>query len=113
MLHHATSRREHEEYGEQILTKAVKAGRRTYFFDVRATRADDYFLTITESRKMIAPDGSNIYDRHKIFLYKEDFSKFADALDEVVNFIRRSKPEFFESDIDKNDQTVPEEIPSF
>ena len=53
MLHHATSRRENEEYGEQILSKAVKAGRRTYFFDVRATRAVDYFLTITESRRGI------------------------------------------------------------
>ena len=98
MLPHATSRRESEEYGEQILSKAVKAGRRTYFFDVRATRADDYFLTITESRKTTAPDGSSSYDRHKIFLYKEDFSKFADALNEVVEFIRRSKPEFFEAE---------------
>lgn len=89
-------RTEREEYGDQILTKAVKAGRRTYFFDVRATRNDDYFLTITESRKIVAPDGSFVYDRHKIFLYKEDFAKFADGLEEVVEFIRRSKPEFFE-----------------
>lgn len=101
MLHHATSRRENEEYGEQILSKAVKAGRRTYFFDVRATRADDYFLTITESRKMTAADGSSLYDRHKIFLYKEDFSKFAEALTEVTDFIRRNKPEFFEQESDK------------
>ena len=99
MLHEATPRRENEEYGEQILSKAVKAGRRTYFFDVRATRADDYFLTITESRKMTAPDGVGVvYDRHKIFLYKEDFAKFADALTEVVDYIRRAKPEFFEQE---------------
>lgn len=91
-----TPRRDSEEYGEQILTKAVKAGRRTYFFDVRATRADDYFLTITESRKMNNPDGSVTYDRHKIFLYKEDFAKFTDGLSETLDFIRRSKPEFFE-----------------
>lgn len=109
MLHHATSRREHEEYGEQILTKAVKAGRRTYFFDVRATRADDYFLTITESRKMTTPDGNSVYDRHKIFLYKEDFAKFADALSEVVDFIRRSKPDFFETEMSRNDETATEE----
>lgn len=109
MLHHTTSRREQEEYGEQILTKAVKAGRRTYFFDVRATRADDYFLTITESRKMTTSDGNSVYDRHKIFLYKEDFAKFADALSEVVDFIRRSKPEFFESNTLRNDETEPEE----
>ncbi len=96
MLHPATPCRENEEYGEQIMTKAVKAGRRTYFFDVRATRADDYFLTITESRKITASDGSCVYDRHKIFLYKEDFDKFADALGEVVGFIKQSKPDFFE-----------------
>ena len=99
MLHEATPRRENEEYGEQILSKAVKAGRRTYFFDVRATRADDYFLTITESRKMPGTDGAGVvYDRHKIFLYKEDFAKFADALTEVVDYIRRAKPEFFEQE---------------
>lgn len=87
--------------GDQILTKAVKAGRRTYFFDVRATRGDDYFLTITESRKMPNPDGTCSYDRHKIFLYKEDFAKFAGGLQEVIDFIRRSKPEFFEQVAEK------------
>ena len=85
------SRRDNEDYGDQIFSKAVKAGRRTYFFDVRATRGDDWFLTITESRKITAADGSSSYDRHKIFLYKEDFSKFADGLEEVVEFIRRNK----------------------
>ncbi len=89
------SRRDNDDFGDQIISKAVKAGRRTYFFDVRATRADDYFLTITESRKMTQPDGSISYDRHKIYLYKEDFVKFADGLQEVVDFIKRSKPEFF------------------
>lgn len=84
-------RRDNEDYGDQILSKAVKAGRRTYFFDVRATRGDDWFLTITESRKITAPDGSSSYDRHKIFLYKEDFTKFSEGLGEIVDFIRRSK----------------------
>ena len=84
-------RRDNEDYGDQILSKVVKAGRRTYFFDVRATRGDDWFLTITESRKITAPDGSSSYDRHKIFLYKEDFTKFSEGLGEVVDFIRRSK----------------------
>lgn len=96
MSSQAAPRRESEEYGDQILTKAVKAGRRTYFFDVRATRADDYFLTITESRKITNPDGSCTYDRHKLFLYKEDFAKFSDGLHEALDFIRRSKPDFFE-----------------
>ena len=67
-------RKESEEVGEHILTKAVKAGRRTYFFDVRATRGNDYYLTITESRKTTVADGSVVFDRHKIFLYKEDFA---------------------------------------
>lgn len=100
----AAPRRESEEYGDQILTKAVKAGRRTYFFDVRATRADDYFLTITESRKTTNADGSCSYDRHKLFLYKEDFAKFSDGLQEVLDFIRRSKPEFFEQQKAESEQ---------
>ena len=91
MQPHSQLRRENADYGDPILSKAVKAGRRTYFFDVRATRGDDYFLTITESRKITAPDGSATFDRHKIFLYKEDFAKFAEGFNEVVEFIRRTK----------------------
>ncbi|MBQ9137459.1 MAG: PUR family DNA/RNA-binding protein [Alistipes sp.] len=87
---------EGEDYGDQILSKAIKAGRRTYFLDVRATRGGDYFLTITESRKVSHADGSFSYDRHKIFLYKEDFSKFTEGLNEVIDFIKENKPEFFE-----------------
>ena len=79
-------RKEGEEYGDQVLSKTVKAGRRTYFFDVRATRADDYFITITESRKLVDADGRTSYDRHKIFLYKEDFDKFAAGLLEAIQF---------------------------
>ena len=101
-----TFRTDGEDFGEQILSKVVKAGRRTYFLDVRATRANDYFLTITESRKKTAPDGTVSYDRHKIFLYKEDFSKFLEGLEEVIGFIKREKPEFFEEEpaIDSNDE---------
>ena len=76
-------RKESEEVGEHILTKAVKAGRRTYFFDVRATRGNDYYLTITESRKTTVADGSVVFDRHKIFLYKEDFARFDRTLRKV------------------------------
>ena len=88
-------RKESEEVGEHILTKAVKAGRRTYFFDVRATRGNDYYLTITESRKTTVADGSVVFDRHKIFLYKEDFARFDRTLREVLDFIaacQRAKP---------------------
>ena len=80
-------RKESEEVGEHILTKAVKAGRRTYFFDVRATRGNDYYLTITESQKTTVADGSVVFDRHKIFLYKEDFARFDRTLREVLDFI--------------------------
>ena len=91
-----TRQEKDEQRDDSILSKAVKAGRRTYFFDVRATRTDDYYLTITESRKMTNPDGTSSYNRHKIFLYKEDFNKFAHCLEEVVAFIRKEKPNDFE-----------------
>lgn len=88
-----TPRREGEEFHEdQILSKAVKAGRRTYFFDVRATRGDDYFLTITESRKTVDAEDKTTYDRHKIFLYKEDFDKFVHGLSETLDYIRSHRP---------------------
>lgn len=72
---------------EDIYSKAVRAGKRTYFFDVKSTRGHDLFLTITESKKRPQPDGSVTYEKHKIFLYKEDFDKFLgglhDAFDEI------------------------------
>ena len=83
------------EGGEEVYSKAVRAGRRTYFFDVKATRGDDYFLTITESRKKQGKDGTFFFDKHKIYLYKEDFAKFSDGLDEVIAYIKEHKPEFF------------------
>ena len=73
---------------EEIYTQRVKAGKRTYFFDVKATRAQDYYLTITESRRRNNADESVSYEKHKIFLYKEDFLKFADALQDAVDYVR-------------------------
>ena len=78
---------EGEDYGDQILSKAIKAGRRTYFLDVRATRGGDYFLTITESRKVSHADGTFSFDRHKIFLYKEDFEKFLNELQNAIGYV--------------------------
>ena len=69
---------------EEIYAKAVRAGKRTYFFDVRTTRGGDYFLTITESKRRYNDDGTFRYQKHKIFLYKEDFDKFTEALTETV-----------------------------
>ena len=76
---------------DDVYSKAVKAGKRTYFFDVKATRADDYYLTITESKKKWNDEGRYYYEKHKLFLYKEDFDKFSEGLQEVVDFIRREK----------------------
>lgn len=98
MISDTMPRRDGDEYGEQIYTKAVRAGKRTYFFDVKATRNDDYYLTITESRKKIDSDGSSVYSRHKIYLYKEDFKKFMNGLSEMIDYIKVHKPEFFEHD---------------
>lgn len=84
---------EGEDFGDQILSKAIKAGRRTYFLDVKSTRGGDYFLTITESRKVSRADGSFSFDRHKIFLYKEDFEKFTEGLNEVLDFIKAHQAE--------------------
>ena len=72
---------------EEIFTKIVRAGKRTYFFDVKATRKDDYYLTITESKKRLGKEGKVFYEKHKIFLYKEDFEKFADGLRDAVAYI--------------------------
>lgn len=75
---------------EEIYSKSVRAGKRTYFFDVKATRNNDYYLTITESKKKFGEDGSHNFEKHKIFLYKEDFEKFSEGLDEVVNYIKNA-----------------------
>ena len=72
---------------EEIFSRSVRAGRRTYFFDVRSTRAEDYYMTITESKKFSHDDGTAHYKKHKIYLYKEDFDDFATSLKEVADFI--------------------------
>ncbi|NMH86319.1 PUR family DNA/RNA-binding protein [Flavivirga algicola] len=76
---------------EEIFSKVLRAGRRTYFFDVRATKADDYYLTITESKKFTNDDGSFHYKKHKIYIYKEDFSEFKDILAEMTDYIIEKK----------------------
>ncbi|ETN97003.1 Protein of unknown function [Zhouia amylolytica] len=78
---------------DEIFSKVLRAGRRTYFFDVRETKAGDYYLTITESKKFTHDDGSFHYKKHKIYLYKEDFDAFKEILDETTNFIIDNKGE--------------------
>ena len=70
---------------EEIFSKVMRAGRRTYFFDVRATKAGDYYLTITESKKFTNDDGSFHYKKHKIYLYKEDFHEFKENLEQMID----------------------------
>ena len=77
---------------DEIHSKAVRAGKRTYFFDVKATKRNDYYLTITESKKRFNKDGRFYYEKHKIFLYKEDFEKFMEGLTEVIEFIKTANP---------------------
>ena len=87
---------------ESVYSKRIRAGkRRTYFFDVRATRGNDYYITITESRKKFNEDG---YDRHKIFLYKEDFNKFLKALTEAVDYVKTDLMPDFDFDAYNHDQ---------
>ena len=81
---------EEKNQSEEIFTKVVRAGKRTYFFDVKATKKEDYYLTITESKKRIGKDGKFFYEKHKIFLYKEDFDKFRDGLYDTVSFIEKN-----------------------
>ncbi|WP_405381226.1 PUR family DNA/RNA-binding protein [Maribacter sp. LLG6340-A2] len=76
---------------EEIHSKVLRAGRRTYFFDVRSTKAGDYYLTITESKKFTHDDGSFHYKKHKIYLYKEDFEAFRENVEEMMDFIINEK----------------------
>lgn len=76
---------------EDIFSKVLRAGRRTYFFDVRSTKAEDYYLTITESKKFTNDDGSFHYKKHKIYIYKEDFEEFKDILAEMTDYIIKEK----------------------
>lgn len=87
---------------ESLFSKRIKAGkRRTYFFDVRSTRGNDYFITITESKKRFDDNG---YDRHKMFLYKEDFNKFLNALTETMNYVKTDLMPDFDFDAYNHDQ---------
>lgn len=98
---------------EEIYSKVLRAGRRTYFFDVRSTKAGDYYLTVTESKKFTNDDGSFHYKKHKIYLYKEDFVDFQELMAEMMGFIIDSKgseviserhQKNFKKDEDENDE---------
>ena len=99
---------------DEIYSKALRAGRRTYFFDVRSTKAGDYYLTVTESKKFTEEDGTFHFKKHKIYLYKEDFSEFKNILDEMTDYIISEKgeeviSEKHQKDFKKDDENAEDE----
>ena len=97
------------KFREEIYSKAVRAGKRTYFFDVKSTRRDELYLTITESKKRFEQDGNFHFEKHKIFLYKEDFDKFIEGLQEVISFIDQNQNEDYDDEFD-NIEIVEEKV---
>ena len=91
---------------EEIHSKSIRSGKRTYFFDVKSTRQDELYLTITESKKRFSPDGSFQYEKHKIFLYPEDFENFAGLLSEMIEYID-------EHQVEKNNETTGSSNPDY
>ncbi|HCC71874.1 MAG TPA: DNA-binding protein [Bacteroidales bacterium] len=106
--------KENESNGrEEVYTRIIRAGNRTYFLDVKSTRKNDLYLTITESKKRFNKDGKFFYEKHKLFLYQEDFEKFSDGLEDVFSFIRNSdirpEPDEEEAGTDITVDTAKEE----
>jgi DNA-binding ferritin-like protein (Dps family) len=103
---------ENKDRQDEIFSKAVRAGKRTYFFDVKATRSNEYYITITESKRKFNNDqGKFFYEKHKLFLYKEDFEKFQNGLKDVIEFIETGKiPEIpVDEIVNTNESAFPEE----
>jgi hypothetical protein len=100
------------KFKQEIHSQVIRAGKRTYFFDVKSTRNDEYYLTITESKKRLENDGKFLYEKHKIFLYKEDFDDFLDCLEDVIGYIKDKQPfEPYESyETEEIDEEVVAEV---
>ena len=107
---------------EEIYSRVLRAGRRTYFFDVRATKADDYYLTVTESKKHDGHNGESYYKKHKIYLYKEDFPRFREILNDVMDYIiaekgeevisERHNPDFKQEKVNGHDEELADGVES-
>lgn len=95
-------------FNQEIQSKVVRAGKRTYFFDVKTTRNDEYYLTITESKKVFASNGDFRFEKHKLFLYKEDFEKFSEGLEEIIQYIRQNQPQETSDPIEDNQNVAAE-----
>jgi hypothetical protein len=87
-----------------IYSQVIRAGKRTYFLDVKATRKNDYYLTITESKKRFKRNGKRFFEKHKVFLYKEDFDKFTENLEDVITFIKNAKSDEMNQVENQNDR---------
>lgn len=103
------------KFREEIYSVSVRAGKRTYFFDVKSTRRDEFYLTITESKKRFEQDGNFHFEKHKIFLYKEDFEKFIEGLQEVITFIDQNQQDEFVDqsevgEVEGSEEKVLEEV---
>lgn len=96
------------KFKQEIHSKVIRAGKRTYFFDVKSTRNDEYYLTITESKKRFTENGKFQYEKHKIFLYKEDFQKFTESLESIIDYINVNQPEQSIEDAKEEEVTVDE-----
>ncbi len=99
------------KFKQEIHSKVIRAGKRTYFFDVKSTRNDEYYLTITESKKRYSENGKFQYEKHKIFLYKEDFQKFSDSLESIIAYIDENQP-VKQVHEEKEEEATVEETPS-
>jgi effector-binding domain-containing protein len=91
----------------EIFSKTIRAGKRTYFFDVKSTRNNEYYLTITESKKKFADDGNYRYEKHKLFLYPEDFEKFSETFEEIISYIRENQPTLISDALVESDAEKP------
>ncbi len=98
-----------EKFRQEIYSNVIRAGKRTYFFDVKSTRNDEYYLTITESKKKYSENGKFHYEKHKVFLYREDFDKFTESLQDVVRFIRENQPDLKKEEPKNEEVTVENE----
>lgn len=97
----------HNSSRSEVFSKKIRAGKRTYFFDVKETRSNDYYITITESKRRFGGDG---YDKHKIFLYKEDFNKFMNCLTETIDYVKtRLLPDYDYEEFDREAITLTDE----
>lgn len=95
---------------DEVFSKPVRAGKRTYFFDVKATRDNNLYITVTESKRRQRYEGDGVfYEKHKLFLYKEDFIKFTEGLQEVINYIRANNPTPVEEQVYREDRNNREE----